>query len=170
MLETLYSTGMRVSELVALDCEDVNLPSAAHALRRTNGRERHVPLRDSAVSAIDHYLSHGASDVRLAGREALFLNHRGNRLTRQGFWLILKSYANKAEIADITPHTLRHTFATHALAAGCELREVQQLLGHVSISTTQVYRRHGPIRQRRGNCGAIHCRRVWTNISIRSYV
>ena len=77
----------------------------------------------------------------LREEEALFLNHRGNRLTRQGFWLILKSYANQAEIADITPHTLRHTFATHALRRGMELREVQQLLGHVSISTTQVYRR-----------------------------
>ena len=72
---------------------------------------------------------------------ALFLNHRGNRLTRQGFWLILKSYAHQAGIADITPHTLRHTFAMHALGDGVELRDVQQMLGHVSISTTQIYRR-----------------------------
>ncbi|HKG26673.1 MAG TPA: tyrosine-type recombinase/integrase, partial [Thermomicrobiales bacterium] len=72
---------------------------------------------------------------------ALFLNHRGSRLTRQGFWLILKSYAEQAQIGDITPHTLRHSFATHALKDGTELRDVQHLLGHVSISTTQVYRR-----------------------------
>jgi integrase/recombinase XerD len=98
-------------------------------------------LRESAVAAIDHYLSHARPKLVLKEERALFLNHRGNRLTRQGFWLILKSYANRAEIADITPHTLRHTFATHALRRGADLREVQQLLGHVSISTTQVYRR-----------------------------
>lgn len=141
MLETLYSTGMRVSELVALDCEDVDLMSMAMRCAGRTARERRVPLRESAVAAIDHYLSHARPVLVLKDEPALFLNHRGNRLTRQGFWLILKSYANRAEIADITPHTLRHTFATHALRRGADLREVQQLLGHVSISTTQVYRR-----------------------------
>ena len=87
------------------------------------------------------YLFQARPLLVLREESALFLNHRGNRLTRQGFWLILKSYASKADIADITPHTLRHTFATHALGRGADLREVQQLLGHVSISTTQVYRR-----------------------------
>lgn len=141
MLETLYSTGMRVSELVALDCEDVDF--AGHCMRCASKtvRERNVPLRQSAVAAIEHYLSHARPMLVLREEQALFLNHRGNRLTRQGFWLILKSYANSAEIADITPHTLRHTFATHALSRGADLREVQHLLGHVSISTTQVYRR-----------------------------
>ena len=109
------------------------------AVRTT--RERRLPLRDSAVDAVHHYISHARPMLVLRDESALFLNHRGNRLTRQGFWLILKSYAQKAEIADITPHTLRHTFATHALSRGVDLREVQQLLGHVSISTTQVYRR-----------------------------
>jgi integrase/recombinase XerD len=104
-------------------------------------RERRVPLRESAVAAIDHYLAQARPVLLLRDENALFLNHRGNRLTRQGFWLILKAYANRAEISDITPHTLRHTFATHALHRGADLREVQQLLGHVSISTTQVYRR-----------------------------
>lgn len=141
MLETLYSTGMRVSELVALDCEDVNLPARHMQCAGRTVRQRTVPLRDSAVEAIDHYLFQARPMLVLREESALFLNHRGNRLTRQGFWLILKSYANKAEIADITPHTLRHTFATHALRRGADLREVQQLLGHVSISTTQVYRR-----------------------------
>ena len=78
--------------------------------------------------------------LALSGESALFLNHRGNRLTRQGFWLILKSYAQTAGIGDITPHTLRHSFATHDLRRGTNLRDVQQMLGHVSISTTQVYR------------------------------
>mgnify|MGYP000974783476 CR=1 FL=1 len=95
----------------------------------------------TAVDAIGHYLTNARPRLVLREEHALFLNHRGNRLTRQGFWLILKSYANKADIADITPHTLRHTFATHALRSGANLRDVQLLLGHVSISTTQVYRR-----------------------------
>jgi integrase/recombinase XerD len=141
MLETLYATGMRVSELVALDCDDVNLLERYMRCAGRTARERRVPLRDSAVEAIDYYLLQARPLLVLRDENALFLNHRGNRLTRQGFWLILKSYAEKAEIADITPHTLRHTFATHALGRGANLREVQQLLGHVSISTTQVYRR-----------------------------
>jgi integrase/recombinase XerD len=141
MLETLYSTGMRVSELVALDTEDVDFTGSCMRCASRTVRERSVPLRASAIAAIDHYLSHARPMLLLKDEHALFLNHRGNRLTRQGFWLILKSYASSAEIADITPHTLRHTFATHALNRGVELREVQHLLGHVSISTTQVYRR-----------------------------
>jgi integrase/recombinase XerD len=145
MLETLYSTGMRVSELVALDCEDVDLMGCAMRCAGQTARERKVPLRASAVAAIDHYLSQARPVLMIREESALFLNHRGNRLTRQGFWLILKSYANRAEIDDITPHTLRHTFATHALGRGVDLREVQQLLGHVSISTTQVYRRMATI-------------------------
>jgi integrase/recombinase XerD len=141
MLETLYATGMRVSELVALDCEDVDLGSSRMLCAGRTVRERTVPLRASAVTAIDRYLSDARPVLVLKEERALFLNHRGNRLTRQGFWLILKSYADRAEISDITPHTLRHTFATHALRRGADLREVQQMLGHVSISTTQVYRR-----------------------------
>jgi integrase/recombinase XerD len=141
MLETLYSTGMRVSELVALDTEDVDFSGNCMRCASRTVRERSVPLRESALAAIDHYLSHARPMLVLRDDHALFLNHRGNRLTRQGFWLILKSYASSAEIADITPHTLRHTFATHALNRGIDLREVQHLLGHVSISTTQVYRR-----------------------------
>ena len=151
MLETLYATGMRVSELVALDCDDVNLLERRMRCAGRTTRERLVPLRDSAVEAIDHYLFQARPLLALRDDSALFLNHRGSRLTRQGFWLILKAYASKAEIADITPHTLRHTFATHALRRGADLREVQQLLGHVSISTTQVYRRMARAQTAAGN-------------------
>ena len=156
MLETLYATGMRVSELVALDCEDVDLLERFMRCAGRTTRERRVPLRESAVEAIDYYLLQARPMLVLREENALFLNHRGNRLTRQGFWLILKSYASKAEIADITPHTLRHTFATHALGRGANLREVQLLLGHVSISTTQVYRRmaQGQAAQRSGASSA----------------
>jgi integrase/recombinase XerD len=152
MLETLYATGMRVSELVALDVDDVNLLEQHMRCAGRTARERLVPLRESAVEAVDYYLVQARPLLVLREESALFLNHRGNRLTRQGFWLILKSYASKADIADITPHTLRHTFATHALGRGANLREVQQLLGHVSISTTQVYRRmaQGQTAQRTG--------------------
>ena len=100
-----------------------------------------VPIRPSAVVAIQRYLDGARPAISLSDERALYLNHRGNRLTRQGFWLILKAYAERAEIEDITPHTLRHSFATHALSHGAELRDVQHMLGHVSISTTQVYRR-----------------------------
>jgi integrase/recombinase XerD len=141
MLEALYSTGMRVSELVALDTEDVDLDVGHLRCACRTLRERRVPLRATAIDAIGHYLEIARPRLVLREEQALFLNHRGNRLTRQGFWLILKSYASKADIADITPHTLRHTFATHALRGGANLRDVQLLLGHVSISTTQVYRR-----------------------------
>jgi integrase/recombinase XerD len=142
MLEALYSTGMRVSELVALDTRDVDLDARHLRCACRTVRERRVPLlRETAIEAIGHYLENARPRLVLREEHALFLNHRGNRLTRQGFWLILKSYATKADIADITPHTLRHTFATHALRNGANLRDVQLLLGHVSISTTQVYRR-----------------------------
>jgi len=141
MLETLYSTGMRVSELVALDLEDVDLEEGKVRCSGKAGRQRYVPLRGTAVGAVAQYLDAGRPTIALSEDHALFLNHRGSRLTRQGFWLILKSYAERAKIADITPHTLRHSFATHALNHGAELRDVQHILGHVSISTTQVYRR-----------------------------
>ena len=141
MLETLYATGMRVSELVALDCEDVDLATGTIRCAGRTGRERIVPLPERAARAIDRYLRDARPVIAPTDAPALFVNHRGNRLTRQGFWLILKSYAQRAQITDITPHTLRHTFATHALRRGADLRDVQRALGHVSISTTQVYRR-----------------------------
>jgi integrase/recombinase XerD len=141
MLEVLYSTGMRVSELVSLNLADVNLETKSVRCSGKAGRGRHVPLRENAVAAVERYLDVARPAISLGDEQALFLNHRGSRLTRQGFWLILKSYAERAKIDDITPHTLRHSFATHALKDGYGLRDVQQMLGHVSISTTQVYRR-----------------------------
>lgn len=141
MLETLYSTGMRVSELVSLNLSDINLERRVARCTGKGGRQRTVPLRTSAINALRNYIEHGRPRVAPNEELALFVNHRGSRLTRQGFWLILKAYARQAGIQDITPHTLRHSFATHALRHGYELRDVQQMLGHVSISTTQVYRR-----------------------------
>lgn len=140
MLETLYSTGVRVSELVALDLECVELTNERVRCLGKGGRERLIPLKPSAVKALRDYLGRGRGRIaRESADPALFLNHRGQRLTRQGFWLILKGYARLAGIYDITPHTLRHSFAAHELHKGAELRSVQQILGHVSISTTQVY-------------------------------
>lgn len=141
MLELLYATGMRVSELVALNLDDINLEAEC---LRCNGRnkQRQLPLSPSAVTALEEYLDIARPQLARSNRHvdnAVFLNHRGKRLTRQGFWLILKRYANELGIHDLTPHTLRHSFATHMLANGADLRSVQQLLGHASISTTQIY-------------------------------
>jgi integrase/recombinase XerD len=140
MLETLYSSGMRVSELVALDIDDVELEQGIVQCPGKGGRRRTVPLRKRAIDALEDYLELGRSRFVQGDDAALFLNHRGGRLTRQGFWLILKAYAEQAGIESITPHTLRHSFAAHALGGGADLKDVQQLLGHVSISTTQIYR------------------------------
>lgn len=140
MLELIYASGMRVSELVSLNLDDVDLGSRIARCAGRAGRERWIPLGRNALMALDVYLGDARSALDIYGERALFLNHRGRRLTRQGFWLILKTYARQANIADITPHTLRHSFATHALQEGVDLRDIQRQLGHVSISTTQVYR------------------------------
>ncbi len=140
MLETLYATGMRVSELVALNVDDIDMASGRVQCSGKAGRQRSVPLSARSMEALRIYLLDGRPLLLDDDESALYLNHRGNRLTRQGFWLILKSYAQQAEIGDVTPHTLRHSFAMHALKGGADLRDVQQTLGHVSISTTQVYR------------------------------
>lgn len=143
MLELLYASGMRVSELVSLNLDSVCL-SDSHAYVRCLGKgfkERTIPIHEHAAEAIEVYLSEARP--RLVGNrpeKALFVNRRGERLTRQGFWLILKAYARSANIdEEVTPHTLRHSFATHMLKGGAPLRNVQELLGHANISTTQVY-------------------------------
>lgn len=142
MLELLYATGLRVSELVALDLADVSLDHGNVRCSGRAGRERVLPLGDTAITALEEYLDAARSQLtRNSGQQtdALFLNHRGKRLTRQGFWLILKGYAEEVGLHDLTPHTLRHSFAAHMLGNGAELREVQERLGHASLSTTQIY-------------------------------
>jgi integrase/recombinase XerD len=146
MIELMYATGMRVSEVVSLDVRDLSL-SEKHVRCLGKGfKERLINLHEQAVEALETYLKDARAQLlsqrkKDSEREsALFLNQRGERLTRQGFWLILKGCGRKANInTPITPHTLRHSFATHMLRGGASLRYVQEILGHASISTTQVY-------------------------------
>ncbi|NLE75986.1 MAG: site-specific tyrosine recombinase XerD, partial [Chloroflexi bacterium] len=141
ILELLYATGMRVTEIVSLDVDDINLASASARVSRSRAKERIIPFHERAIEALEAYIE-GARVHLLRGPQerALFLNHRGNRLTRQGLWLIIKHYVEQAGISvDVTPHTLRHSFATHLLNSKADLRHVQELLGHANISTTQVY-------------------------------
>ena len=137
MLEVLYATGLRVSELVGLTLESVDLENGFVRTIGKGDKERIVPLGESAISAVRDYLTKG----RLKQASPyLFLNYRGNRLTRAGFWLILRSHGEQAKIQKkITPHMLRHSFATHLLERGADLRSVQLMLGHADISTTQIY-------------------------------
>jgi integrase/recombinase XerD len=132
LLEVLYATGLRVTELVSLDVDDLNLASAT---------VRVVPIHQRAIEPVQEYLERGRIQLLRDPEEpALFLNHRGQRLTRQGLWLIVKHYVREVGIRDeVTPHTLRHTFAAHLLDKKADLEYVQELLGHANISTTQVY-------------------------------
>jgi integrase/recombinase XerD len=141
MLELLYATGLRVTELVSLDVDDINMSGPYVRCMGKGSKERTIPIHEQASSAVADYLNDGrAVLVKNRKEAALFVNRRGERLTRQGFWLILKQYAREANImTPVTPHTLRHSFATHMLRGGMNLRHVQELLGHANISTTQVY-------------------------------
>jgi len=140
MLELAYATGMRVSELVALKLSSLNLEAGYVRCIGKRNQERILPLSATAVQALQEYLELGRPHLaRSAQQEALFLNRRGREMTRQGFWLMLKKYAEEMGLYDVTPHTLRHTFATHALRRKADLRSVQELLGHRSVTTTQIY-------------------------------
>ncbi len=141
MLEMLYATGLRVSELTGLDCKDVDLEFGYVKCLGKGSKERIVPLGSVAIRVLKDYLKRGRPElVSAAGCEAIFLNHHGKRLTRQGFWKIIKKYAESLGTEKtITPHTLRHSFATHLLENGADLRAVQEMLGHADISTTQIY-------------------------------
>jgi integrase/recombinase XerD len=140
MLELLYATGIRVSELIGLEIDHVQLTMGF--VRCNASKERIIPIGRAAADAIKHYLEHGRPRFISTKQldPALFLNHQGKRLTRQGFWKILKKLAREAGIdKELTPHTLRHSFATHLLENGADLRAVQEMLGHSDISTTQIY-------------------------------
>lgn len=141
MLELLYASGVRVSELVSLNLPDINFDDCYLRCIGKGSKERLIPIHDQAITAVRSYLGEARPNLCRDNKEkALFLNRRGGRLTRQGFWQILKHYAKEAKMnTGITPHTLRHSFATHMLGGGADLRSVQELLGHANISTTQVY-------------------------------
>jgi len=141
LLELMYATGMRASEVIGLEVDAVDLEAGTVRCLGKGNKERILPLYERAREALVAYLENGRARL-LRGRDerALFINHLGQPLTRQGLWLIVKEYAAAAGIERrVTPHTLRHSFATHMLDGGAGLREVQQLLGHTNISSTQVY-------------------------------
>lgn len=142
MLELLYATGIRVSELIALDAQDVNL-SAGFLHCRGKNKDRVVPLYKAAVRALASYVTEVRPQLLEDPAEtALFVNMNGERMSRQGFWKIIKFYQEKAGIQkEITPHTLRHSFAAHLLENGADLRAIQEMLGHADISSTQIYSR-----------------------------
>ncbi len=140
MLELLYATGIRVSELIELNVSDLNLPGGV--LRCfSKGRARIIPLYPTAVRALGEYVNNVRPQlVDAVGETALFVNMNGERMSRQGFWKLIKYYQEKAGIQkDITPHTLRHSFAAHLLENGADLRSIQEMLGHADISSTQIY-------------------------------
>ena len=140
MLELLYATGIRVSELINLDVDDLNL-SAGFLRCSSRGKERIIPLYAGAVKALGDYVKNIRPQIVLEPDEtALFVNMNGERMSRQGFWKIIKYYQEKAQIKkEITPHTLRHSFAAHLLENGADLHSLQEMLGHADISSTQVY-------------------------------
>ena len=140
MLELLYATGIRVSELIGLDLENLNL-SAGFIRCASRGKERIIPLYQTAVRALQNYLDRVRPQmVEHPDEKALFVNMGGERMSRQGFWKIIKHYQEKAGIQkDITPHTLRHSFAAHLLENGADLHSIQEMLGHADISSTQIY-------------------------------
>ncbi len=141
LLNVLYETGMRVTEVVSLQMEDVDLAAATLSSPTRQGEARVIPIPSTTQALLERYLAAGRPQlVHHTTEHALFLNHRGEKLTRQGLWLIIKGYARQAGLkAEVTPHTLRHSFAVHRLERGLDLEEIQHLLGHANISTTQIY-------------------------------
>jgi len=140
MLELLYATGMRVSELIELDVDDINL-SVGIIRCRSKNKERVIPMYTMAVKALADYVEKvRMSMIADTDEDALFVNMSGERMSRQGFWKIVKTYQKKAGIRkEITPHTLRHSFAAHLLENGADLRSIQEMLGHSDLSSTQIY-------------------------------
>jgi integrase/recombinase XerD len=143
LLELLYGTGARISEAVGLDVDDLDLQQGAVLLRGKGGKERVVPVGSYGRAAVDAYLVRARPVLATAGRgsPALFLNVRGSRLSRQSAWTVIREAGGRAglELDHLSPHTLRHSFATHMLDGGADVRTVQELLGHASVTTTQIY-------------------------------
>ena len=142
LLELLYSTGARISEAVGLDVDDIDTKARSVLLRGKGGKQRLVPVGRPAVTALDAYFVRGRPDLARRGRgtPAIFLNARGGRLSRQSAWQVLQDSAERAGITSaVSPHVLRHSFATHLLDGGADVRVVQELLGHSSVATTQIY-------------------------------
>ena len=142
LLEVLYGTGARISEAVGLDVDDLEGNEGVVRLRGKGGKDRIVPLGSYAASALEAWLVRGrpAFAARGVGTPALFLNSRGGRLSRQSAWSVLRACAERAHVeGHLSPHTLRHSFATHLLEGGADVRVVQELLGHASVTTTQIY-------------------------------
>lgn len=141
LLNLLYSTGMRVTEVVSLRLEDVDLQNNVLFCPGKDDQVRELPFDQYTRQVLENYIEEGRPFlVKDKDETAMFLNHRGQQLTRQGLWLIIKAYAKEAELSvAVTPHTLRHSFAAHKLNSGSDLQEVQKLLGHANISTTQIY-------------------------------
>ena len=140
MLELLYATGIRVTELIDLNINDINL-SAGVVRCRSREKERFIPMYPKAVKALEDYINLVRPQmIALPDEESLFVNVSGERMSRQGFWKIMKYYQKKAHIdKDITPHTLRHSFAAHLLENGADIHAIQEMLGHADISSTQIY-------------------------------
>ena len=140
MLALLYATGIRVSELIGIQMEDINM-NIGFLVCRDGERERTIPFGRSAKAALEEYLEHARNDLlRGKGSDYFFVNCTGGAMSRQGFWKIIKYYGEKAGIEeDITPHTLRHSFAAHLIARGADMRAVQMILGHSDMATTQMY-------------------------------
>jgi len=144
LLEVLYGTGARISEAVGLDVDDLDRVDATVLLRGKGGKDRIVPIGSYALEAVDAYLTRARPELAAVGTPeragALFLNARGGRLSRQSAWTVLVKAADRAGVTrDVSPHTLRHSFATHLLEGGADVRVVQELLGHASVTTTQIY-------------------------------
>lgn len=140
ILEMIYSCGLRVSELIELKLKDINAQEKVVKIVGKGFKEREVPIRDEALIALNEYLKYVKKNVIVVDKNIIFLNKHGKKLTRQYVWQMIKDRAKKAGITkDISPHTLRHSFATHLLSKGCDLKVVQKLLGHENIETTQIY-------------------------------
>ncbi len=141
LLNMLYSTGMRVTEVVSLRLKDVDLENKVLYCPGKDDQIRELPFDQETETILENYIEEGRPFlVKDKDETAMFLNHRGQQLTRQGLWLIIKAYAKEADLSvAVTPHTLRHSFAAHKLNSGSDLQEVQKLLGHANISTTQIY-------------------------------